>query len=231
LIAEIIVKGILSQFAPDVLIVNDADDFGILARSKRDANAIETALIRATARCPVGCFQLRSKTRNSVRRACDGFDFLGYHFRKRRSHVDCRPNEKNQTKFNTRVRYLAVEALDGSQDAIIRLRRYVKAWWRSFPLYDPHLADGDFFWARRQVLEVTRRHAPAALPLAKIAMEWEDTDYAPLPLAAELSELRRTIRRRRPRRRSRVAHWRVCRTLVQAANPVSLTPHGLRQAR
>lgn len=207
LIAELVVKEMLTRFAPDIRIINVADDFGIMARTKRDADAITLALTRASARSPAGRFQLRPKPHSGPRRACDGFDFLGYHFRKRRSHTTCRPSDRNETKFNTRVHDLATKALDGSPDALTRLRRYVKAWWGSFPLHKPHLADADFWWARRHVREVVRRHQRAALPLIEIAMEWGENDYAPLPPVAELSQLRRDIRRRHPTHRSRVEHW------------------------
>lgn len=207
LIAEIVVKGMLARFAPDVRIINLADDFGIMARSKRDAEAISTTLIRASARSPAGRFQLRPKHHTGSRRSCDGFDFLGYRFRARRSHIWVAPSERNYIRFNTRVLDFAVRMRDGDLRALAELRRYVRAWWGSFPIYDPHIVHADYFWARRQTTEVVRRHCPAALPLVRAAMEWANRDYAPLPSGQNLLRLVKPIRQRRISHRSMVPHW------------------------
>lgn len=207
LVAEIIVKQILAQFALDVRIINDADDFGIMARTKRDADAITSALTRATARSPAGCFHLRPKAHKGARRVCDGFDFLGYRFRRRRSRIDCQPSDANLIKFNSRVRDLAMLLEGDVLRGVHILRRYVRQWWQSFPLVEVHLRGRDFFWGLHHVDEVVRRHRPTALPLVRIAMAWEGADYAALPPSSTLTELARSIRRRHPKQRSRVPHW------------------------
>lgn len=207
LVAEIIVKSILAQFALDVRIINDADDFGIMARTKRDADAITLALTRATARSPAGCFLLRPKAHSGARRVSDGFDFLGYRFRKRQSFIDCQPSDANLIKFNTRVLGFATLLESDVIRAVQKFRRYVRQWWQSFPLVSIHLEGRDFFWGLHHVDEVVRRHRPIALPLARIAMRWDGNDYACLPPSSELVELARKIRRQNLKHQSNVPHW------------------------
>ena len=207
LIAEIVVKRLLTQFPLDVRIVNVADDFAIMARSKRDADAVTLALTRAAARSPAGRFQLRPKAHDRARRACDGFEFVGYRFRKRRSSVQVEPSDGNLTKFNSRVYEIAVEMERGRPDAATALRRYVINWWRAFPLCNAHLAEQDYSWARHHVREVIRHNRPRLGPLVQMAMEWEGHTFAPLPHRDERTELARAIRRAHPAHRSRVPHW------------------------
>lgn len=214
LVAEIVLRQVLATFPEDVRIINVADDFAIMARTKREAIALSSSLTRAVARSRAGRFTLRTKAAHEVRSVYHGFEFVGYYFRlARRSpyalrlqprRVICQPSEQNETKFNTRVLRF-VEAIEGGAiDKIPQLRKYVRQWWRSFPEADNH-APEQFYRACQHVLGVIMQHHPTAVPLVLEALHWEGDRFAQLLTAGELDQMAR--RCRGLLHRSNVPHW------------------------
>ena len=214
IVADIVIKHILGGLYLPATVINYADDFGAMARTKREVTAIAQSLIRAMVHSPVGCLQLRNKVHRTARRVADGFEFLGYHFRMRRGAVICQPTDKNLTKFNRRVCEFIAAAEGGSAKALQHLRRYTRSWWSAFPLTGPHLSGGDLFFARHHVRELVRIRRRRALPLAEMAMRGGEHDFAPLPPQSDISRVAQAIRGRsannsrgRAIYQSHVPHW------------------------
>lgn len=214
IVADIVIKYVLDGFQCPATVINYADDFGVMAPTRSEAQAIAQSLIRAVAHSPAGCLQLRSKAHRTARRIADGFDFLGYRFRRRRGSVICEPSDRNLGSFNRKTCAFLRSAEAGNPLALMHLRRFMRSWWSAFPLVDVHLGQNDYFFARHHVKELTRRRLRRALPLAQMAMSFDGSDFMPLPPRAEIIQTARLIREntaRRvpsvPRYRSNVPHW------------------------
>lgn len=214
IVADIVIKHILDGLHLPATVINYADDFGVMARTKREVAAIAQSLIRALAHSPAGCLQLRNKVHGTARRVADGFEFLGYHFRTRRGTVTCQPADKNLVNFNRRTCDFILASEAGHPKALANLRSYVRSWWSAFPLVRPHLSGNDLFFARHHVHELVRRRHRRALPLAEMAMAFGDDGFAPLPPQSEIMRVAKAIRERRASRarkpplfRSNVSHW------------------------
>ncbi|RPF72154.1 reverse transcriptase domain-containing protein [Aurantiacibacter spongiae] len=197
IVADIVIKHILDGLHCPATVINYADDFGVMARTKREVTTIAQSLVRALAHSPAGCLQLRNKVHGTARRVADGFEFLGYHFRSRRGTVICQPADKNLIKFNTKTCAYILEAEAGHAKALLRFRRYMKSWWSSFPLVRAHLDGNDMFFARHHVRELVRRRYRRTMPLAEIALEMDGENFAPLPPHTEIMRIAQTIRERR----------------------------------
>jgi hypothetical protein len=214
IVADIVIKHVLDGLYLPAAVINYADDFGVMARTKREVTAIAQSLIRALAHSPAGCLQLRNKVHGTARRVADGFEFLGYYFRSRRGTVICQPADKNLVNFNSKTCAYISAAEAGNPNALLHLRRYMRSWWSAFPLVSAHLNGNDLFFARHHVHELVRRRHRRALPLTEMAMTFGDDDFAPLPPQSEIVRVARAIRERRasraPKRplyRSNVPHW------------------------
>jgi hypothetical protein len=214
IVADIVIKHILDGLQLPATNINYADDFGVMARTKREVTAIAQSLIRAFAHSPVGCLQLRNKVHGTARRVADGFEFVGYHIRSRRGTIICQPTDKNLVNFNRKTCGFILDAEAGNPNALLRLRRYMRSWWSAFPLVRAHLDGNDLFFARHHVHELVRRRHRRALPLAEMAMTMCDDGFAPLPPHSEIMRAAQAIRERRAGRasrrtlyRSNVPHW------------------------
>ena len=214
IVADIVIKHILDGLHLPATVINYADDFGVMARTKREVTAIAQSLIRALAHSPAGCLQLRNKVHGTARRVADGFEFLGYHFKSRRGTVICQPADKNLVNFNSKTCTYILAAVAGNPKALQHLRRYMRSWWSAFPLVGAHLNGNDLFFARHHVHELVRRRHRRALPLAEMAMAFGDDDFAALPPQSEIARAAQVIRerrasraRKRPLLRSHVPHW------------------------
>lgn len=214
IVADIVIKHILDGLHLPATVINYADDFGVMARTKREVTAIAQSLIRALAHSPAGCLQLRNKVHGTARRGADGFEFLGYHFRSRRGTVICQPADKNLVNFNSKTCTYILAAEAGNPKALQHLRRYMRSWWSAFPLVGAHLNGNDLFFARHHVHELVRRRHRRALPLAEMAMAFGDDDFVALPPQSEITRTAQVIRERRairarkhPLLQSNVPHW------------------------
>ena len=175
LIAEAIIAHFLQDISTAAAIVNFADDFGVMARTLSELEAITMALTSALRRCPSGSLQLRPKS--PPRRVSDGVDFLGYRFRRRKGHLSIMPSEKNQIKFFAKTLDYLRAMRRGNPGAAGRFQRYVKSWAQAFPHWD---CGDDLLWPRIWVNGVARQHLPTALSFAKYAMRQHEGRFMPL---------------------------------------------------
>lgn len=157
IIADMIVASILGQIPADAFVINVADDFAIMARTKREVVALKEALTSAVRRCPHGNLQLIAKS--PIRRVSDGFSFLGYDFRYRRLRLKCEPSRSNQTKFLVRVgcilRRMSAEPMEHAKT----LQRVIKSWRNAFSQWD---AGPDMLGPRLWVVQLSSRFHPVA---------------------------------------------------------------------
>lgn len=196
LVAELLVASILSDLRCNASIINYADNFGVMARTKQELMEAISALTRAFQRCPLGPFQLISK--DGPRRVCEGFDFLGYRFRTKRGRLLCLPSDKCQKKFFTRSLRLMtrmVERREAGADG--KLQRGALSWASAFPLWH----DDDLFWTGFWLRGVARQHYPRALPAVERLTEYDDGRF--VHLARGLPAINPPTRVRR----SCVDHW------------------------
>jgi hypothetical protein len=152
----------------DCLVINFADNFAVMARTKREALAIAKALTNAARRSPFGPFELKRVT--PLRHVCDGFDFLGYRFKRVAFTPTCRPSEKNEVAFFTKALAIIRRIQRRRAGAKERLQHYVRSWAAAFPLWN---AGDDLFWPRFWVRGVARQYAPYALSDVEHAMDWD----------------------------------------------------------
>ena len=172
IIAELVCKEILRSVSSRFVVINYADDFGIMARTKREAKLISKTLISAARRSRFGHFQLIVKTRH--RRVADGFDFLGYFFRKRNGEIRCEPSSKNcQEFFNKSYDHMRRVGRQ-SLDAVINLQKYVKSWTAAFPLWN---AGKQIYWPRYWVQQIAKTNLPHLTEQIENAMLWSDNNF------------------------------------------------------
>lgn len=102
LIADFIVGEVLTgiELPEGILLENSADNFVIIGRTRADVGQAVHSLRDAFGRHPAGPFQL---TDDGVRRVADGFEFLGYRFRRRKHSPLVVPTNANIQKFHRKV--------------------------------------------------------------------------------------------------------------------------------
>lgn len=97
LVAEMLLAPTFARLPKEVRVVVYVDNILILGKAKRDVLKAKKALSCALAQSPVGWLRLKFGSR--LRRVCDGFDFLGYRFRRKAGHVFVRASDKNRARF------------------------------------------------------------------------------------------------------------------------------------
>ena len=107
---------------------NYADNFLALADTRREADMIQNTLSEAARHRCVSHLDLHHL---QIKRLDHGFEFLGYHFTKRRGRVRVRPLSKSIDEFNYICRLLI--ALDRPIEDV---RIYVNGWCSQFDLAD-----------------------------------------------------------------------------------------------
>ncbi|WP_420418332.1 reverse transcriptase domain-containing protein [Pacificispira sp.] len=97
LLAEMLIACVLDQVEVSARLFAYADNILVLARSKRELALTQTTLITAFAQSPVG--ELRLVPKSDQRRVCDGFEFLGYWFRRRKGKTQVKASQRNYRKL------------------------------------------------------------------------------------------------------------------------------------
>jgi len=137
MIADYIVGLVLSGIhLPDgVELINYADDFALIGRTRADVEQAVFTLRGAFMRHPSGDLRL---TDDGIRRIADGFSFLGYRFRRRRGGPFILPTDDNMQRMRNRIAQYVVSILKGG--ATRKLKGYLRSWQSSFR----HSAGGEF---------------------------------------------------------------------------------------
>ncbi|HYD23775.1 MAG TPA: reverse transcriptase domain-containing protein [Croceibacterium sp.] len=197
LIAEAVIATALRDLRSTVSVINYGDNFELIARTRAELRMAITALTGAFRRSPHGPFRLTDKS--GLRRVCDGFEFLGYHFRMKRGRIHCRPSKKSEVKFFTSALRLMRDIAQRRQpDAAIKLQRSALGWVSAFSQWR---TNEPLFWTGFWLRGVAHQHCPAALRTIAELTEVDDERFvrsaSPLP----------TINPPGRFRRSQVEHW------------------------
>ena len=112
-------------------VLTHLDDILVLTRTRGEADLILLALRVALERHPAGRLALR---RADIRRTCDGFEFLGYRFRRRKGEPPAQPTQRNITRFHAFLdaHCLATQITGEGAD---KARCYVNGWCAQFRLW------------------------------------------------------------------------------------------------
>lgn len=138
LVSDIVIADLLSAVPEGVKVVAYADDILLLTRTRDEISAAVQALQRAVRHSPYGPFTLKTC---ETKRACDGFDFLGYRFKRRATGAPkIRPSDEAFKAFRTGFRQRKL--LDMCYRFTERQAwRYVANWLRTKPLWSEHHKD------------------------------------------------------------------------------------------
>ena len=132
IVAEMIGAEIMSQIPLGIEIVNYADDFLVLGRTRAEAEKALQTLCSAVKRCPAGSFVLKV---GKVRRSADGIDFLGYNLRSGRYWTDAKPLKKTLDRFVRRIPRIITNMQQHKPADKRCLMRYVSGWRASNQLW------------------------------------------------------------------------------------------------
>jgi len=161
LVAAMLLAPILACLPSGARVVNWGDNFLVLGRTKAEVSTIRHSLGSAVRCCHVGWLRLRTKS--GVRRACDGFEFLGYWFRWRDGRASARPTEKNRQRFVDKCRSVCV-AIGAGRASPRVLRGLVQSWIHAFECWDrPDI------WVMVVLGKLVRMHFPDLQPVARRA--------------------------------------------------------------
>lgn len=129
MIADYIVGQALSgiHLPEGAVLKNYADNFVVMGRRRADVEQAVHSLRGAFERHPAGPFQL---TDNGIRRIADGFEFLGYHFRRRKGRDLAVPTRKNISKLYERFKHHVDDLRRGGDPK--ELRASLKCWVNAF---------------------------------------------------------------------------------------------------
>lgn len=174
IIADLIVTSIFRSIPRDAMVVNVADDFAIMARTKREAIALQQALISAARRCPHGHFQLLPKS--DLRRVSDGFAFLGYDFSFRKRVLKCTPSTTNLAKFLIKAARLIARIDEHRVNRTRELQRLLRSWRSAFRHWD---AGPDCFAPRSWVLGAAEKLQRSQRIAVQEAMRWHEGNFLP----------------------------------------------------
>jgi hypothetical protein len=100
-IAHMVLKELLRHVPATAFKAMWVDDLIVLARNRAEAIAIRNALHAAALRLPTGPLRL---TDGSVRRLCDGIEFLGRQFQRKKGKTTTEPSAKSKNKFTAKAR-------------------------------------------------------------------------------------------------------------------------------
>ena len=132
LVAEVLMAAALDEVdLGDHFIRVSADNIAVLTRNRAEADWIEQVLVAAFERSPAGCLRLKT----CVRRLADGFEFLGYRFRRQKGRVTVDPSRKNLAKFNRQFWASMIERRHRGKRLRMRwLEKRIRSWCVGFPL-------------------------------------------------------------------------------------------------
>lgn len=132
LIAEIIVSEILSALPLSIGVVNYADNFLLLARTRRELEQALQDLQCATRRHQAGRFELQV---GPIRRVADGFDFLGYHLHHYKGEAFAEPSKDSLREAATEIVKRTRDLMRQRPNARRRLSSYCSGWSSAFSLW------------------------------------------------------------------------------------------------
>lgn len=139
-----VIAGVQMPAGTDVVI--SADDFAITGRPSEGVEQAISTLRDAFMRHPAGDFRL---TFSDVHRITDGFDFLGFAFRRRKGVEPVRPSEANMRKFKGKAAGWLHGILTGDDPA--KVLRSMRGWCNGFGNVRDALGAviGFLMWGRR----------------------------------------------------------------------------------
>jgi hypothetical protein len=150
LVAEALMAPVLAALPSGTVVVAHVDDIVVLTRTKREAAAHLMTLRRALAAHPAGPLLPKYA---EVRRAADGFEFLGHHFRTRYGRLHVQPKDSKRIPFLcTIMMMLRLATAYPDRVDLPRLRRSVRSWFAQYPLWE----DGPKFewFALQRIAEI-----------------------------------------------------------------------------
>jgi hypothetical protein len=136
--AEILLSPTPSEFSEGCKPILYVDDLLVFTHSRTEADAVYRTMGFALQRNPAGTFEPGYV---QVRRCCDGFNFLGYRFRKQRNSPTVRPSNRSLEKFTQKYRSQLHSAVleylrTGRSGKLQRLGRYIRSWHASQDQWD-----------------------------------------------------------------------------------------------
>jgi RNA-directed DNA polymerase len=119
------VDGVSGQYSPKVNLVRYADDFVVTARTKEIAEQAKELIGKYIAERGL---QL-SEEKTAVTHISQGFDFLGWNFRKYQGKLLIKPSKKSQQKVLQKIREVIHKNISATQDNLIaQLNPIIDGW-------------------------------------------------------------------------------------------------------
>jgi len=131
MVSEMLLAPMFAELPAGVEVMTHLDDILVFCRTKRKADLSLQALRAALEQHPAGPLALK---RAEIRRAYDGFDFLGYRFRRRNGEPIAQPTERNRRRFRAgMIAHILATALKG--EGADKARNFVRSWCGQFKLW------------------------------------------------------------------------------------------------
>lgn len=146
IIGEFIVAQILSALPPESSVVNYADNFLVLGRTRREVEQTLQTLAGAVGRHPAGEFAL---TAGKIRQTSWGFDFLGYHFESYQGRAFVQASEAARHEAATKIVRVIRAVAKRQPHSLRRLQLYCRGWASSFALWPAvsRVVEAFLFWS------------------------------------------------------------------------------------
>jgi hypothetical protein len=127
-------------------VVNYADNFLVLGRTRREVEQTLQTLAGAVERHPAGEFAL---TAGKIRQTSWGFDFLGYHFEGYQGRAFVRASEAARHEAATKIVRVIRAVAKRQPHALRRLQLYCRGWASSFALWPAgsRAVEAFLFWS------------------------------------------------------------------------------------
>jgi hypothetical protein len=132
LVASLLLSVLGQALTGDVVLVMFRDDIVVLARTRREADAVVSALYSALHRHPAGPLLMK---RCDVRRVADGFDFLGYRFQDRYGIASATPSDKNFQEIQHRCLRAYIDDVFSGHNEPLFVEAVCRRWLAAFPLW------------------------------------------------------------------------------------------------
>ena len=138
LVVDLLLATTISNLSGNGKVVGYVDNFLVMAKEKNDAVSMTNALRDALKEHPAGPLWPKSV---GLAFARDGFDFLGYTFRRKNGNVSVTPSARNLSKFEHEFsrgfNWVADPSLSmkKKQGQLTHLRKYVRSWTSAFSIW------------------------------------------------------------------------------------------------
>lgn len=133
LVASVLLSGLADALPGDAVPVLYRDDVLVLVRTRREADAVVSALVGALYRHPAGRLTMK---RCEVRRVADGFEFLGYNFRRRGCATTAVPKKENVELVQRRAMLALCDDLEARRWEPDSVKEVYRSWLAGFPLWE-----------------------------------------------------------------------------------------------